>query len=96
MLRQVAHPKHYPDFHLPMSHIRHCIGALRQSLMCAADISTIAWQWSEKDKTAMQRDDILHSCRDFEKIQAWAKENYGNEQQDFDVYIESDLKVKEL
>jgi len=96
MLRMIVHPKHYPDFHLPMNHVRHCIGAIRQSLMCAADISTIAYQWSEKDQSAKQRDDILHSCRDFEKIQEWAKENSGDVEQDFDVYIESDLKLKAL
>ena len=28
-----------------MEHLEHCIGALRQSLMCASDIPPLPWVW---------------------------------------------------
>ncbi|KAF7345953.1 hypothetical protein MVEN_01617800 [Mycena venus] len=67
----------YRDYgykHVPMNHIRHCVGAIRQALMCAADISPIVWQWSEKGQIVERRDDILHVCRDFDQIRDWASE----------------------
>jgi hypothetical protein len=59
---------------LGMRHVRHCVGAIRQSLMCHADTTPVVWQWSEL-MGAEQRDDILHNCRDFEQIQRWTREN---------------------
>ncbi|KAJ7643132.1 hypothetical protein DFH06DRAFT_953008, partial [Mycena polygramma] len=53
-------------------HIRHCVGVIRQALMCFADISAVVWQWSDKLQLAEERDDILHVCRDFDQIREWA------------------------
>jgi hypothetical protein len=72
-LRQQIHRGlRYNYTRVPISHARHCIGAIRQALMCSADISPIAWQWSEEHQTAQQRDDIVHVCRDFDQIRDWA------------------------
>ncbi|KAJ7174400.1 hypothetical protein C8R46DRAFT_990506 [Mycena filopes] len=76
------------------SHIRHCFGAIRQALMCSADISVIVWQWSDKFKMVEQRDDVLHVCRDYDMIRQWASQRTF-EDDDFDtsIYIEDDLTV---
>ncbi|KAJ6523043.1 hypothetical protein B0H19DRAFT_1277125 [Mycena capillaripes] len=58
---------------LTMPHLRHCVGAIRQALMCYADTTPVVWQWSIELMQAEQRDDLLHTCRDFDKIQGWAK-----------------------
>lgn len=90
MVRQRLHPGH--DYtRLPMGHIRHCIGAIRQALMCAADISPVVWQWSKVMQIADQRDDILHVCRDYGKIQAWAKNHHAGAFPDVTVYIDDPL-----
>jgi hypothetical protein len=79
---------------LPVNHIRHCIGAIRQALMCSADISTIVWQWSDQFQTAEQRDDIPHICRDFDRIRDWASEHtFENEEVDFSVYMDDGLSL---
>ncbi|KAJ7613517.1 hypothetical protein FB45DRAFT_938592, partial [Roridomyces roridus] len=62
----------YP--HVPISHLRHCIGAIRQALMCAADIPPIVWQWSEPRQLVEQRDDVVHMCRDFGSVRRWAED----------------------
>ncbi|KAJ7926465.1 hypothetical protein B0H13DRAFT_1599551, partial [Mycena leptocephala] len=60
---------------LSMPHVRHCVGAIRQALMCYADTTPVVWQWSTELMEAEQRDDLLHTCRDFDKIRGWAKEH---------------------
>ncbi|KAJ7466271.1 hypothetical protein B0H11DRAFT_1814598 [Mycena galericulata] len=95
ILRQRLHPGHnYTRTGMSMNHIRHCIGAIRQGLMCAADISTVVWQWSHEFKRAEQRDDVPHVCRDYEKIQDWAKSHHAAEPfPDLSVYVEPDLDI---
>ncbi|KAJ7152718.1 hypothetical protein C8R43DRAFT_886016, partial [Mycena crocata] len=92
MLRQRVHPGHNYT-HVPMDHIRHCIGAIRQALMCSADISPVVWQWSHELQRAEQRDDIPHVCRDYGKIQTWAKNHHTSEPfPDLSIYVESALE----
>ncbi|KAJ7851490.1 hypothetical protein B0H14DRAFT_2355232, partial [Mycena olivaceomarginata] len=94
-LRQQVHRGlRYNYTRVPISHARHCIGAIRQALMCSADISPIAWQWSEEHQTAQQRDDIVHVCRDFDQIRDWAdRHTFVAQTTDFDVYVEDDSDV---
>ncbi|KAF6788128.1 hypothetical protein CSOJ01_15098 [Colletotrichum sojae] len=74
-----------------IEHLEHCIDALRQSLMCSADVTPIPWIWREEDHEAKAVAEIAHTCRDFEAIRAWAKENRA-EHFDRKVYVEDDLK----
>ncbi|KAJ7906204.1 hypothetical protein B0H13DRAFT_1619603 [Mycena leptocephala] len=85
MLRQQLYPDNYTL--KSKVHLRHCVGAIRQALMCYADISPVVWQWSAQYKEAEQRDDIMHTCRDFDKIQEWAKERSMGALPDLSVYI---------
>ncbi|KAJ7186492.1 hypothetical protein C8R46DRAFT_1206495 [Mycena filopes] len=87
MIRQQSHPGHNYTL-LSKIHLRHCIGAIRQALMCYADISPIVWQWSSRYNEAEQRDDILHTCRDFDKLRGWAQEHSLGLLPDLSVYIE--------
>lgn len=62
--------------------------------MCSADISTIVWQWSEERQVAEQRDDVVHVCRDFDRIRDWAsRHTFVPQDSDFDVYMEVDLTI---
>lgn len=88
MLRQALYPDHNYT-RMPETHLRHCIGVIRQSLMCYADVTPIVWQWSTKFKEAEQRDDLLHTCRDFDAIQGWAKERSMGLLPDLTVYIDT-------
>jgi hypothetical protein len=98
MLRQAVHPVDYPDFNLKKVHLRHCIGAIRQALMCFGDVSTIAWQWNEQKQKAEQRDDIVHTCRDYNRLRDWAIEHqfdYYNET-NLKIYLDDDLSIPEF
>ncbi|KAI3612864.1 hypothetical protein WG66_005458 [Moniliophthora roreri] len=69
-------------------HVPHCIEHLRQSIVCASDVSAIVWYWDvEKNKT-ISRPAVPHTCKNFDKISEWANqpENriYWNE---FDLYV---------
>jgi DNA mismatch repair ATPase MutS len=85
MIRKALHPEYYhphnpgPNPHdqdelLGVDHIDHCVDAIRQSLMCTADVSVLVWRWNKKRQQNMEVGQIAHTCRNFEKIQAWAKE----------------------
>ncbi|KAF7332486.1 hypothetical protein MKEN_00130700 [Mycena kentingensis (nom. inval.)] len=74
VLRQRIHPgNNYTE--LSLDHLRHCVGVIRQGLMCAADVTPVVLQWSEAQQTAVQRDDVVHVCRKFDRIREWASAN---------------------
>ncbi|PGH08527.1 hypothetical protein AJ80_07847 [Polytolypa hystricis UAMH7299] len=57
------------------SHMDHCIDAVRQSLMCSADIAPITWAWSERDHMGKASANSNHTCRDFDRLMEWGKAN---------------------
>jgi hypothetical protein len=104
-MRKLLHPLDYPiesnpDLNVSMGHIRHCVGAIRQPLMCSADVSVGVWQWSDRLNRIAARDDVVHTCRDFDKIRDWAKDPLhflppeDFEEQDLYIHIEDDLEVQ--
>ncbi|KAJ7275479.1 hypothetical protein B0H12DRAFT_1087474 [Mycena haematopus] len=94
-IRKAMYPDYYPRTSegINTKHMHHCISSLRQSIMCTADISTIVWQWSEKSQAAKERSDILHTCRDFAKIQEWGKKHFAGAMQDMTIFIPDDLNI---
>ena len=58
-----------------MYHLEHCVESIRQSLQCSSDVSTIYWEWSEKGQKMMGNLKTTQTCRDFGKIQDWAREH---------------------
>ena len=54
----------------------HCVDALRQTLMCHADVSPISFHVNVPVAHGVfPRLSTSHTCRDFGKIQDWAKRN---------------------
>jgi hypothetical protein len=43
--------------------------------MCSSDISLITWSWREQEKEFKADADTIHTCRDFEEIREWARNN---------------------
>ena len=77
---------------LRLAHLAHCVGHVRQALMCSADITPIVWQWDAEGGLVRRRDDTPHTCKNFEQIQEWAKERYAFVDDDsMKVYVEDDL-----
>ncbi|KAK7687809.1 hypothetical protein QCA50_009028 [Cerrena zonata] len=56
-------------------HISHCIDDLRRSLQCGSDVSAIVWHNVPGKKSPQPSMDIVHSCRNFDKIADWAKKH---------------------
>ncbi|KAF9522204.1 hypothetical protein CPB83DRAFT_777449, partial [Crepidotus variabilis] len=72
-------------------HISHCVDALRQALMCAADITPMSWRWKpEAQEAKLVVNDVPHTCRNFEKVKQWAKENHLDSF-DSKVFVEDNL-----
>lgn len=81
-IRKALHPEYYntssqPDPNndggvLEPHHIDHCVDAIRQSLMCNADITPLTWLWDGERKQTVAKATVVHSCRRFDKIQEWA------------------------
>ena len=58
------------------AHLDHCIDSIRQSLTCTVDISALPWQWDVNaagQGMNLARATVMHTCKKFDKIQAWAK-----------------------
>jgi hypothetical protein len=53
-----------------------CLDALRQSVMCANDVTPLVWEWDEKKHVAREVAEVQHTCTDFEKVREWGSENY--------------------
>lgn len=78
---------------LEPDHNRHCLDVIRQSLMCNADISTYVWQWDPKDSVVRPTGNVVHTCKDYDRIVEWAKAHHLNTHFDNRVYVEDDLEV---
>src|SRR5271167_1482610 len=100
MIRKKLYPEYYTDpeleDHFRINHIEHCIDSIRSSLMCSADITPMVWQWWEPDQKFEPRNDVVHTCRNFEKIHQWAIENPIKEQMDYTIHIEDDIVITEF
>ena len=46
--------------------------------MCSADTSVVVWQWSDAYNQVIERTDVLHSCKNFTKIQDWVRSRAVN------------------
>lgn len=56
-------------------HVNHCVDYLRQVLMCHGDMTPITIQTKEDHWPPYEaRFDIRHTCRDFERLHAFAAE----------------------
>jgi hypothetical protein len=73
-----------------IEHLEHCYDALRQSLMCTADITPLPWKWVEAENKAKEVAKVAHTCKDFEAIRHWARINQVKHF-DRNVYVPDDL-----
>ncbi|KAK8115000.1 hypothetical protein PG999_007069 [Apiospora kogelbergensis] len=62
-----AAPKH--DLH---NHIDHCVDALRQFVMCQADVNVFAFRFPFNDGDPWPDYTTPHVCRNYENIRQWA------------------------
>ncbi|KAE8157757.1 hypothetical protein BDV40DRAFT_292412 [Aspergillus tamarii] len=60
---------------LSIDHIDHCIDSLRQSLMCASDITPLTWLWDEEKQKFLPMANIMHTCRDFDLVREWVAQH---------------------
>ena len=63
------------DHLLGFKHTDHCIDALRQSIMCSADISPYVWRPDNATGKLRPDNRVVHTCRNFERIWEWAWDN---------------------
>jgi len=69
---------------LSRKHVDHCIDQIRQSIMCQSDLTPNWLRWEPAFGTHLAARDIVHSCRNFEAVQDWARERV---QEPFDLAI---------
>ncbi|KAE8142314.1 hypothetical protein BDV38DRAFT_278479 [Aspergillus pseudotamarii] len=58
-----------------IEHVDHCIDSIRQSLMCAADVTALTGFWNEEQQLVKAKLDVIRTCRDFEAIRDWGMEH---------------------
>lgn len=60
--------------------------------MCSSDVNSIVWQWFDGEKATLPTGALVHTCRDYSKIQEWGKQHkFDFDSWDETVYIEDDL-----
>ncbi|KAF7359839.1 hypothetical protein MVEN_00709300 [Mycena venus] len=104
-VRMALDPDYYPDWRISTTnnwipsqknatqHVSHCLSWLRQSIMCSSDTSVIVWQWDSTLNASVFKGNVAHTCRKFDKIQAWAKEHMLTKVYDPTIHIEDDIVV---
>ena len=77
------------DPYVTQMHITHCVNSIRQSLMCASDISTIPFnvqsiviKGTHTTPKRLPSFDVQHSCRNFTKIKEWTRARWTKENLD--------------
>ncbi|KAF2171774.1 hypothetical protein M409DRAFT_18008 [Zasmidium cellare ATCC 36951] len=75
---------------MAITHVDHCINAIRQSLMCSADITPLVWGRRSLDERAKEVMEVEHSCRNFEAVKRWAADRQLRTNFDFTAIVEDD------
>ncbi|KAL5384778.1 hypothetical protein DPSP01_005215 [Paraphaeosphaeria sporulosa] len=60
------------DAVLKRPHIDHCFDSLRQSIMCASDVSPAPYNWVPSKGKALGSLGVQHTCRNYEKLVEWS------------------------
>ncbi|KAJ7485550.1 hypothetical protein FB451DRAFT_1392289 [Mycena latifolia] len=104
-IRMALDPDYYPDWRISTTnnwipsqkdateHVAHCVDWIRQSIQCTGDTSVIVWQWHDSRNHTNVMGNIAHTCRKFDKLQAWAKQRVLKVKYDPYVHIEDDIVV---
>lgn len=58
-----------------ISHLDHCIDIIRQNLQCNADVTPLTWIRDPVDGRAKEVAEVIHTCRDWDRLQEWALEH---------------------
>ncbi|KAK0636392.1 hypothetical protein B0T17DRAFT_571227, partial [Bombardia bombarda] len=77
-LREQVYREYYPDKHSKakqLEHVDHCLDLLRQVVMCHGDVSLQTFGWRDDYRWPWPNFEVQHTCRKWEKIQEWSKEN---------------------
>ncbi|KAG9195013.1 hypothetical protein G6011_00133 [Alternaria panax] len=75
-------------------HWDHCVDALRQSLMCQADIAPVSFHVNIPfNRGIFPRLATTHTCRNFTKVQQWAKAHQAPE---FDFMIDDPNTLQKI
>ncbi|KAH8678362.1 hypothetical protein BX600DRAFT_507313 [Xylariales sp. PMI_506] len=75
MLRKSGYPEYYPEMQTETlrGHLDHCIDALRESIMCAGDMTLIPVVWSANRNWIIPNFKTSHTCRDPNTLLTWAQ-----------------------
>lgn len=60
------------NFSAQAGHMKHCFDYLRQSIMCAADVTP---EWIQPGENMTTGWGYTHQCRDFDGLKRWAQKN---------------------
>ncbi|KAJ7139280.1 hypothetical protein C8R44DRAFT_605676, partial [Mycena epipterygia] len=96
LIRKALDPAYYPEWNITKAgfargHISHCVEWIRHSIMCQSDTSVIVWQWDPKDNGSFPEVGVPHTCRNFDAIRQWGKDNTLAGKFNSSTYVPDDL-----
>ncbi|KAF7978949.1 hypothetical protein HWV62_44173 [Athelia sp. TMB] len=103
LVRKAAWPEYYPEArearYSPLNggggifdHVDHCLNAIRESLVCNADLTPVTWHWNERDQISGVEFNAVHTCVNWENIHTWAGENAARIKFDAHHHVQDDLE----
>ncbi|KAJ7890379.1 hypothetical protein B0H13DRAFT_877701 [Mycena leptocephala] len=101
MIRKALDPDYYTDWNIKTverarEHVSHCVDWIRYSIMCHSDTSVIVWQWNDRVQQSTPKARVPHTCRNFELIQDWGRQNAMTMEYNDTIHIPDDLPAPPL
>lgn len=59
-----------------LGHLEHCLEALRESVMCHADLSIVTMRWGSHQAVPLANWGNPHVCKNWDAVVNWAKEHH--------------------
>lgn len=77
-LRKRLSPDYYDIDNSHNLHRDHCIDQIRQNLMCSVDMTPYGTRYNKAVDHNYADSNVVHMCRNFEKIRQWVFDRYYN------------------
>lgn len=60
--------------------------------MCNADVTAIPWRWDTRYNVSTPDFDVLHTCKNWERLREWTTANKAKLEIDINHHVVDDLK----
>lgn len=82
--------------HVIRAHVNHCIDALRERIMCAADTQVSFYKYQDYEGHSMPDFAVTRQCRNFDSVRRWAEERQVIYNGEFELVTPEGVELTEV